>query len=224
MAVEKLIVDCGCMVWEKQINPWSQKQGRCFMTPTNDSARVAMQRLFNHLEAGPPLEGAQADRIHILAHLYLGQFDQLLSHLAESPNDLASKLRLKTMKEYLAELKAVATEAATMEGYKSAVRGELARAASGLHNQLTGTMSPMKRLEELVARLEGAEKPRRPVQRSLIYLTITLIVAVVTGFLIRFGWLERPAVDIEWEVGGIIQGVTVGTAALLAALTYARRE
>ena len=78
--------------------------------------------------------------------------------------------------------------------------------------------------QRLTSRVESLERKNKPIQESWLYGVLFAGAVLLTALLIYYGWAEKPAVNIEYNVGEIIGGLLVGVAALLASITYVRRS
>jgi len=81
-----------------------------------------------------------------------------------------------------------------------------------LHEQVSSLDARIQTYEEKVL----TEEPR-----TLNFIVVGLVVPL-TAFLVIRGWAETPTVSIEFNVGEVISGILVGTAALLASASYRR--
>jgi hypothetical protein len=163
-----------------------------------------------------------------LACLYLRKFDELLVLFGESGFSLVSGIREKVIKDHIEKLKLLSEMPSNCDIFNEAVRSIIAKVTwteSGLDQQIDDTFRPMlDRIDQLANRLEEVDKRKRPIRHHLLYVILTVLLAVVTGVLVHWGWFSTPDVQINWDIGNIIQGVAVGIAALLAAVTYAHHD
>ena len=60
----------------------------------------------------------------------------------------------------------------------------------------------------------------KPLAKNWLYLIIFSVIVVVTGFIVAYGWAEKPTVSITYNVGDIISGLLVGISAVLASIFY----
>lgn len=60
----------------------------------------------------------------------------------------------------------------------------------------------------------------KPSAKNWLYLIIFSVIVVVTGFIVAYGWAEKPTVSITYNVGDIISGLLVGISAVLASIFY----
>lgn len=169
---------------------------------------------------------AETRKLEILTRLYLDEFDELLESPSEPSANLAESFREKAIKDHIKELKALS--AANRDILIEVVRDTIAnvtKTGSGIEGRFEDTFKPMlDRIDQLLNRLEAIDKREQPIRHHLLYVILTVLLAIATGLLVKWGWVDTPDVQINWDVGTIIQGVAVGTAALIAALTYAHRD
>jgi polyhydroxyalkanoate synthesis regulator phasin len=90
---------------------------------------------------------------------------------------------------------------------------------TSLTKEADNLKSEIGTLKTQVAELK---KKTRPLRRHSLYLIIFAVLVLVTGFLVAYGWAEKPTVSITYNVGDIIGGLLVGIAAVLASIFYVR--
>lgn len=55
------------------------------------------------------------------------------------------------------------------------------------------------------------------------YVAIFLLISVLVGYIVSLGWVEKPSVIIEFNVGEIVGGILAGAGVLLAGGAYAAK-
>lgn len=165
-----------------------------------DEIPEALDRVAEYaLGAGQP--GA-VDLTGVFARLYLNQFDEVLSDLSELHEP--SKMQLALIEGGLSRLAKV-------------VGGDLGALRNAIRTRLNSPPA-------MVAVVAAPRKPRVKRDVSEHFHWIALL-AVASLFALGCWWLVRNSdaelsVDLEWEMGSMIQGICVGFAAVLASLTY----
>lgn len=79
-------------------------------------------------------------------------------------------------------------------------------------------------LDDLKHQPRKPEETGSPVAAGLIYVIVFVLAVVSTGLLVRYGWVTKPQVSIQYNVGEIIGGLLVGAGALAAGVAYALRS
>jgi polyferredoxin len=74
-------------------------------------------------------------------------------------------------------------------------------------------------LNSLIKEQELISKTK-PLAKNWLYLIIFSVIVVVTGFIVVYGWAEKPTVSITYNVGDVISGLLVGISAVLASIFY----
>ena len=79
-------------------------------------------------------------------------------------------------------------------------------------------------LDDLKNKPRKREETGSPVAAGVIYAIVFGLAIVSTVLLVRYGWVTKPQVSIEYNGGEIIGGLLVGAGALAAGVAYALRS
>jgi Flp pilus assembly protein TadB len=99
----------------------------------------------------------------------------------------------------------------------------LSRDRDELQEELANTQERVRKLEQTLEQLRQRSAPGWLGGNGWILATLLIVIAVVVVLVWR-GWAATPTVSIDFSAGEMIGGVLVGSAALVAGASYAKRR